>query len=155
EADAAVPLHAGSQFRQPGAVSERRGSRRGGTGMNAWVDCAGKGSVLALLAGGVALGPVGQGEAAPAPAGAGEKAGLQKQLRQLQGEYDAAYQKGELVRATKLAKDALEIALLLYPEKDYPNGHTDLATGLNDVAYLLKEQGEPGEARKYYERALK
>ncbi len=40
----------------------------------------------------------------------------------------------------------------LYPKSDFPKGHPDLATSLNNLGFLLQAQGAYGEARGYYER---
>ena len=37
----------------------------------------------------------------------------------------------------------------LYPKEQYPQGHPDLATSLNNLGALLQAQGEYGEARGY------
>jgi CHAT domain-containing protein/Tfp pilus assembly protein PilF len=123
--------------------------------MNAGVDRAVRASGLSLVAGLVVLAFAGRCLAAPDPADAQEKAKREKQYQQLRREYVTASQKGDLVRAAKLAKEALEVAILLYPEKDYPDGHPQLAGSLNNLGVLLRAQGQHGEARRYYERALK
>jgi CHAT domain-containing protein/Tfp pilus assembly protein PilF len=42
----------------------------------------------------------------------------------------------------------------LYPKAKYPQGHPDLARNLHNLGALLRDQGEYGRARDYYERAL-
>ena len=42
----------------------------------------------------------------------------------------------------------------LYPKDRYPQGHPDLAKSLNNLGALLRDQGDYGGARGYYERAL-
>jgi hypothetical protein len=37
----------------------------------------------------------------------------------------------------------------------YPQGHPDLATGINNLAYLHGARGEYAKARPLFERALK
>jgi len=42
----------------------------------------------------------------------------------------------------------------LYTKERYPQGHPDLALGLNNLGFVLQTQGAYGEARGYLERAL-
>jgi CHAT domain-containing protein len=42
----------------------------------------------------------------------------------------------------------------LYPEKEFPRGHPDLAQSLNNLGILLEGMGEQRKALPYYERAL-
>jgi tetratricopeptide (TPR) repeat protein len=42
----------------------------------------------------------------------------------------------------------------LYPEKDFPRGHPDLASSLDNLGSLLQDQGEYGKALPYQEQAL-
>ena len=42
----------------------------------------------------------------------------------------------------------------LYPKDQFPHGHRNLATSLNNLGFLLRAQGAYDEARGYLERAL-
>jgi tetratricopeptide (TPR) repeat protein len=42
----------------------------------------------------------------------------------------------------------------LFPKEKYPDGHPELATSLDNLASLLKAQGEYGKAEPLYRRAL-
>ncbi len=66
-------------------------------------------------------------------------------LLQDQGNYGEA--RGYLQRA-------VEMYQALYPQKQYPQGHPDLALSLNNMGYLLWKQGNYAEARAYLQRAL-
>jgi tetratricopeptide (TPR) repeat protein/CHAT domain-containing protein len=57
-------------------------------------------------------------------------------------------------QALVFGRQALAIRERLYPAKDYPNGHLDLAATLNVVGESLEGLGEPRRALAYYERAL-
>ena len=59
-----------------------------------------------------------------------------------------------LAPAVEKTRQSLQIFERLYPKDDYPQGHPDLATCLNNLGVLLQAQGDYGEARGYSERAL-
>jgi CHAT domain-containing protein/tetratricopeptide (TPR) repeat protein len=64
------------------------------------------------------------------------------------------YQRGELTTAVEETRQSLRLLERLYPKTDYPDGHPDLATSLNNLGLLLRDQGDYGGSRGYYERAL-
>src|SRR5262249_48038721 len=51
-------------------------------------------------------------------------------------------------------QQALAMRQKVYPPKDYPQGHPDLAASLNDLGSLLRAQGDYVRAREYYQQAL-
>jgi CHAT domain-containing protein/tetratricopeptide (TPR) repeat protein len=59
-----------------------------------------------------------------------------------------------MVEALSLARKRLTICERLYPAKDYPDGHADLASSLHNVGFVLKSLGEAAKALPYYEKAL-
>jgi tetratricopeptide (TPR) repeat protein/CHAT domain-containing protein len=65
-----------------------------------------------------------------------------------------AYQAGNLSEATKASEEALRLARRLYNVKDYPHGHTNLATAMNNLAVLMRAQGKLAEAESLYKEAL-
>jgi CHAT domain-containing protein/tetratricopeptide (TPR) repeat protein len=64
------------------------------------------------------------------------------------------YQLGKLQEATERFRRALEMRQALYPKDKYPQGHPDLAVSLNNVAFLLRDQGEYGKAEPFFRQAL-
>lgn len=69
---------------------------------------------------------------------------------QLQRKARAAYHRGRPAEALDYAREALD-----YTEEVLPAGHPDIATSLNDLAFLLAEQGRYREAEPFYRRALR
>ncbi len=65
-----------------------------------------------------------------------------------------AHRKGQLAEATKAAREALAIARQLYPTAEYPDGHPDLATSLNNLGFLLWSQRKFPEAEPLFREAL-
>ena len=53
----------------------------------------------------------------------------------------------------ELAAKALDKYRQLYPKSDFPDGHHNLATGLNDLAVLLEACGQYGKAEALYREA--
>jgi CHAT domain-containing protein/Tfp pilus assembly protein PilF len=67
---------------------------------------------------------------------------------------DEYLQGGKYQDATKLAEQALTMRRRLYPKKEYPDGHPDLATNLNNLGFLLQAQGEYAQAEPFLRDAL-
>src|SRR5262249_46191996 len=61
---------------------------------------------------------------------------------------------GEYGKALDYCQRALAMFESLYPRDRYPQGHPQLAIGLNNLGSLLQDQGEYGKALDYYQRAL-
>ncbi len=64
-------------------------------------------------------------------------------------EVASLYRNGQYDRAVVVAKKALEVA-----EKNAGPNHPDLATSLNNLALLYKDQGEYAQAERLYKRSL-
>jgi hypothetical protein len=60
----------------------------------------------------------------------------------------------KLSEALEKLKTALAVREQLYPPGRFPDGHIDLATSLNNLAFVLTTLGRPSEALVYDERAL-
>ena len=52
-----------------------------------------------------------------------------------------AYVAGKYPEATRLMTEALTVTRQLYPKADFPDGHTDLASAMNNLAILHERQG--------------
>ena len=61
---------------------------------------------------------------------------------------------GNYEEARAYFQRALEMRQALYPKERYPQGHPDLAVGLNNLGHLYWNQNNYGEARVYFQRAL-
>jgi CHAT domain-containing protein len=72
----------------------------------------------------------------------------------LQAAGEEHYRRGDLVQAEQAIRQALALRQQLYPPKDYPQGHPDLAVSLNGLGFLLARRGEYGPAQKYYQDAV-
>src|SRR5262249_3493053 len=66
----------------------------------------------------------------------------------------AHYQRAQQGQAEQAWRQALALRQQLYPPKDYPEGHPDLATSLSNLGALLMARGEYVPAEKYYREAL-
>src|SRR5262245_3602451 len=53
-----------------------------------------------------------------------------------------AYNAGRHAEAIKAFEAALEMARRLYPKSEFPDGHENLATSLNNLAELHRSQGK-------------
>src|SRR5262249_27766310 len=51
-------------------------------------------------------------------------------------------------------RESLEIRQKLYPAAKFPDGHPDLATGLNNMGYVLEAVGQTELALKYHRQSL-
>jgi CHAT domain-containing protein/tetratricopeptide (TPR) repeat protein len=83
-----------------------------------------------------------------------ERQKLEAKASNLSEAGDQAYQQGDLVKATARIKESLQIREKLYPKDRYPHGHAELAESLNNMGFLLEDQGSYDEARRCYDRAL-
>ena len=73
-----------------------------------------------------------------------------------------AQRAGQLPEAAKAIRDAIEVARRLYPKDEFPDGHEDLANGLNNLGTVYRDLGkledaEPplNEALEMYKRLFK
>jgi CHAT domain-containing protein/Tfp pilus assembly protein PilF len=92
--------------------------------------------------------------AADEPLSAAERAKLEKQAAELTEQADQLHASGKPAQAVSLARKAVAICERLYPATEYPDGHLDLATSLNNLGFHLQELQEPAKALPYFEKAL-
>src|SRR5262245_24172842 len=78
-----------------------------------------------------------------------ERQALVKQGRELEARVGRLYSEGRARDALALASMVLAIDERLYPEKDYPQGHPDLALSLNNLGFVFDAMGEPAKALPY------
>jgi len=65
-----------------------------------------------------------------------------------------AYRTGQIYEAVQSFTDALLIARRLYPNDEYPDGHAELATSLNNLAGICQAEGRYADAEPLYREAL-
>jgi CHAT domain-containing protein/tetratricopeptide (TPR) repeat protein len=90
----------------------------------------------------------------PGPGLSEEEQRLARQAKELNAEGERLYGEGRYVEATERLQGALDIRRRLYPKKRYPQGHPDLATSINNLAFLYQSAGEYGRAEPLYQEAL-
>jgi CHAT domain-containing protein/Tfp pilus assembly protein PilF len=83
-----------------------------------------------------------------------EKADLEKQATSLDEEVGQFVRDGKPADARQRAEESLGIRRRLYPPATHPNGHPNLATSLNNLAFVLNGLGQPAKALPYFEQAL-
>jgi CHAT domain-containing protein len=105
--------------------------------------------LLGLL--GFAVGPVGAADEELTPA---ERKDLEQRAKEADQQGFRRYQEGKYPDAAKLAEEALTIRRRLYPQKDYPDGHPDLAGSLNNLGFSLGARGEYAKAEPLFRHAL-
>jgi tetratricopeptide (TPR) repeat protein/CHAT domain-containing protein len=88
------------------------------------------------------------------PLSPAERAKLQKQANELSQQVVQFYRSGKPAEAVRLARQLLEICERLYPAKDYPDGHPDIAISLSNLGAVLTSLGQPAKALPYFEKAL-
>jgi CHAT domain-containing protein len=64
------------------------------------------------------------------------------------------YEEGQLAEALPLAEEALRLRRRLYPPGRFPQGHAELAQGLNLVGALHEARGEHTAALRHHRQAL-
>src|SRR5262249_54036452 len=67
---------------------------------------------------------------------------------------EKAYQAGKGAEAVKAFEEALALARRLYPKAEFPGGHADLATSLNNLATLYGTQGRLAAAEPLLKDSL-
>jgi tetratricopeptide (TPR) repeat protein/CHAT domain-containing protein len=115
------------------------------------------GGLAAVLALGALVGAISlraADPAGPSPLTEEERSRLEKHAAELDERADHLYQQGQYAEAIKAMEQALAMRQRLYPTDQYPQGHPDLATSLNNLGFLLKAQGKYGQALRYYKQAL-
>jgi tetratricopeptide (TPR) repeat protein len=105
--------------------------------------------LLGLLGG--AVGAVGAADKDLAPA---ERKELERRAKETNQQAIERYQQGKHEDATKLAEEALVLRRRLYPKKEYPDGHPELAESLHNLGRFLQAQGEYARAEPFYRDAL-
>jgi CHAT domain-containing protein len=65
------------------------------------------------------------------------------------------YRAGKWPEATRVFADVLRLREKLYPEARFPQGHPELATSINNLAYLYRAQGQYPRAEPLFVRALR
>ena len=65
-----------------------------------------------------------------------------------------AYQAGKIDDAVRSVEEGLKIARRLFNPIEFPNGHRDLATAMNNLGFLYKAQGKLAAAEPLYKDAL-
>ncbi|GEM_PF-832942 len=83
-----------------------------------------------------------------------EEAKLAAEAVTLDREVDQLYQRGQAAEAVAKMRQALAIRQKLYPVSKYPDGHTELATALNNLGFMLQAMGLAEKALPYYEQGL-
>jgi CHAT domain-containing protein len=79
---------------------------------------------------------------------------LEKKATELNKQGEKQYERGNLAKARGLCRQALDMRRALYPKKDFPNGHPDLAESITNVAFLHHAAGEYAKAEALYREAL-
>jgi CHAT domain-containing protein/tetratricopeptide (TPR) repeat protein len=102
----------------------------------------------------VLFSPAGRADDPPERLTTEQRQELQRQALELYNASKQAHERGDLTTAVEKARQLLRIMERLYPKDRYPQGHSDLAAGLNNLGMLLRDRREYGEARGYYQRAL-
>jgi CHAT domain-containing protein/Tfp pilus assembly protein PilF len=83
-----------------------------------------------------------------------EEQKLAREALELNDKAVKLYQEGKVTEVLPLLEKALAIKQRLYPVERFPNGHAELAIGLDNLASLLRERGELARAQPYCEQAL-
>src|SRR5579872_353543 len=83
-----------------------------------------------------------------------ERKELEAKQKELNEAGIKAYRASKYPDAQKAWVAALEIARRLYPKDQFPDGHTDLASSLNNLAFLYSSQGKLRDAEPFYKDAL-
>ena len=83
-----------------------------------------------------------------------ERKQLEARLEQLNGVATKAQQAGNYPEAQKAYESALGEVRRLYPKDEFPDGHTDLAGGLNNLGFILLLQGKFADSERYLLDAL-
>jgi CHAT domain-containing protein/tetratricopeptide (TPR) repeat protein len=65
-----------------------------------------------------------------------------------------AHRAGRFPEATKAFQESLEIARRLYPKAEFPDGHIDLATSMNNLADLHRDKSDLAAAEPLFRDAL-
>lgn len=83
-----------------------------------------------------------------------ERARLEKQAAALNQQMNLLYQQGKVADAAAVAISELHVAQQLYPQNEYPEGHSNLAVRYSNLGVLLSSLGDPTKALDYHHQAL-
>jgi CHAT domain-containing protein/tetratricopeptide (TPR) repeat protein len=107
-----------------------------------------------VLAAGLALAAVPAGADPPKKLTDEERKALRATWRETTVAGLQAHRAGKADDAAKAFEAALDLARRLYPKDEYPDGHPDLATSLNNLAGVRRDRGRPADAEALYRDAL-
>jgi CHAT domain-containing protein/tetratricopeptide (TPR) repeat protein len=99
---------------------------------------------------------LGAGQAAKEPPRqpTAEEQRLAKQAEALNAEGERLHGEGKYAEAIERLRHALDIRRRLYPKERYPQGHPDLADGVNNLAVQYYSAGEYAKAEPLYQEGL-
>lgn len=83
-----------------------------------------------------------------------ERDQLKSRARQLEQEFLRSYSEGDYSSATRLLEQLLSTYESLYPKAQYPQGHPELAAGMQFMGRVQYLQGKYDRAQEYYQQAL-
>jgi CHAT domain-containing protein/tetratricopeptide (TPR) repeat protein len=95
-----------------------------------------------------------QGAQEEPKAGPTEREKLGQQARERNERALQLYEAGKIADALALFRSNLALWQRLYPSREYPQGHPDLANSLHNLGFLLQAAGQLEAARSYHEQAL-
>jgi CHAT domain-containing protein len=79
---------------------------------------------------------------------------LEKKALELNKEGEKQYERGNFTKAMELCRRALDMRRALYPKKEFPNGHADLAESIHNVAFLHQTAGKYRTAEPLFQEVL-
>src|SRR5438876_10974087 len=83
-----------------------------------------------------------------------EQKALEAKIAALDKDGTELYQAGKLPEAVQRLEALVDLLRTLYPRSKFPDGHAELAVGLNNLASVLQTQGRPVEAEPLLREAL-
>jgi CHAT domain-containing protein/Tfp pilus assembly protein PilF len=83
-----------------------------------------------------------------------ERKELEAKWQELNDAGIKAYRAGKYPDAIKSFEESLKVARRLYNTTEFPDGHSDLATSLNNLAAMYRGQGKLGAAEPLFKDAL-
>jgi hypothetical protein len=101
--------------------------------------------VVCVLTSALVCAPVGAAEP-PKKLTPEERKELDGKLREALIAGNKAYQAGKLVEATKSFEEAMKVVRQLYDKAQFPDGHPNLASSLNNLGVLYHAQGKWADA---------
>jgi CHAT domain-containing protein len=83
-----------------------------------------------------------------------EEQKLAAEAERLNGEAGQLYRDGKAAEAVPLLRKSLDLRRKLFPASKFPDGHSELATGLNNLGFMLQAAGSAEKALPFYEQGL-